>query len=333
MRVRAMRYAVVWAAILAATPACREKPGESAAVKEVRLGYFANLTHAQALLGVASGEYERAVVPASLKTQVFNAGPSLIEALLAGEIDIGYVGPGPAINAHSKTRGRGIRVICGAAANGVVIVVAKDSGIEKLQDLKGKRIATPQLGNTQDISARHYLLDVLKQENADNILPISNAEQASMMARGQIDAAWSPEPWGTRITAEAGGRVLAEEKELWPDKRFGLTLVVTTPEFLERHPEVVGRFLESHASWTARLSQTPEKYAPDLSKAIGDLTGQNIPEAIIAEAIKRVTFTDDPLPASLATFAQWSYDLGFLKQPPDVRGLVDTTLLPKEPNR
>jgi NitT/TauT family transport system substrate-binding protein len=124
---------------------------------EVRLGYFANVTHAQAVLGVANGDFQRAIAPAKLSPKVFNAGPSLIEALFAGEIDIGYVGPGPAINAHAKSRGTGIRVIAGAAANGVLIVARKDSGIDSLSQLVGKKIATPQIGNTQDISAKHYL--------------------------------------------------------------------------------------------------------------------------------------------------------------------------------
>src|SRR5271169_477516 len=130
-------------------------------VSSVRLGYFANVTHAQAVLGVASGDYAQAIAPAELKTKIFNAGPSLIEALFAGEIDIGYVGPGPVISAQARSHGQGIRVVAGAAANGVVVVVRKDSGITSLAQLAGKRLATPQLGNTQDLSARHYLTSVL----------------------------------------------------------------------------------------------------------------------------------------------------------------------------
>src|SRR5436305_14035462 len=147
----------------------------SAPPTEVRIGYFANLSHAQAVLGVSSGEFERAIAPAKLKTKVFNAGPSLIEALFAGEIDVGYVGPGPALSAHVKSRGEGIRLIAGAAANGVVIVARKDSGIEKLEDLKGNRLATPHYGNTQDLAARHYLTAVLHQEQLDNVIPVANA--------------------------------------------------------------------------------------------------------------------------------------------------------------
>jgi NitT/TauT family transport system substrate-binding protein len=157
-------------------------------LSEVRVGYFANLTHAQAVLGVASGDFERAVAPAKVKTKVFNAGPSLVEALFAGEIDIGYVGPGPALAAHGKSKGRGVRVVAGAAANGVLIVARDGSGIHSLEELKGKRVATPQQGNTQDIAARHYLTKTLGQPDTKNVLPVANAEQAAMMSRQQVDA-------------------------------------------------------------------------------------------------------------------------------------------------
>src|SRR5215218_4928494 len=225
------RFALIAAALLLGFAGCDEapKPGAPATThptetgsmpEEVRLGYFANLTHAQAVLGVASGEYASAVAPSKLTTKVFNAGPSLIEALFAVEIYIGYVGPGPALSAHVKSQGQGIRTISGAAAHGVVIVARKDSGITKIEDLKGKRIASPQHGNTQDIAARHYLKDVLKQDKLDNVIPVPNAEQSAMMARGQIDAAWAPEPWGARLVADTGATVVAQEKDLWPSKEF-----------------------------------------------------------------------------------------------------------------
>lgn len=302
-------------------PAAANRPAE------VRLGYFANLTHAQGVLGVASGEFQQAVAPAKLTTRVFNAGPALIEALFAGEIDIAYVGPSPALNAHFKTRGQGIRIIAGAAANGVVIVARGDGGIQTLADLKGKKVATPQLGNTQDISARHYLVHKLGQANADNVLPIANAEQLAMLQRGQIDAAWAPEPWGARLVHEAGGKLLAEEKDLWPNKRFTLTLVVTTPEFLAKHPDIVRNVLVVHRNWTKRLRTEPDKYLPQLGAALNELTGKKLPPQVFADALRRTEFTDEPLAETLQTFAQWAHDLGFSKQPPDLTGLVDTTIL------
>src|SRR5437867_1988862 len=212
-------------ALLVGASSCDRGSASSAASAgappaEVRLGYFGNVTHAQAVLGAASGDFAVAVAPAKFSTRVFNAGPSLIEALLTNNIDIGYVGPGPALNAHEKSHGQGIRVIAGAAANGVLIVARKEANISSLSDLAGKKIATPQQGNTQDIAARHYLVAELKQKETLNVVPIANAEQAGLMQRGEIDAAWAPEPWGSRLIAEAGAKKIAEEKDLWPRKRF-----------------------------------------------------------------------------------------------------------------
>jgi len=294
---------------------------------EVRIGYFANLTHAQAVLGVESGDFEKAIAPSKVKTRVFNAGPSLVEALFAGEIDIGYVGPGPAVSAHSKSKGQGIRVIAGAAANGVAIVARDGSGITTLADLKGKRIATPQHGNTQDIAARYYLQHELKQDNLNNVIPVANAEQTALMARGEIDAAWAPEPWGARLVAEAKGKIIGEEKDLWPDKQFTLTLVVTTPEFLAKHRDVVEKLLAQHCAITERLRTDPKGQLPALEAGLFALTSKKLPEGVLADAITRVQFTENPLEDTLLKMAQWSHEIGFLKEQPKLEGLVDTSAL------
>jgi NitT/TauT family transport system substrate-binding protein len=292
----------------------------------VRIGYFANLTHAQAVLGVSSGDFARAVAPAPLETKVFNAGPSLVEALFAGEIDIGYVGPGPTLSAHGRSRGEGIRVVAGAAANGVVIVARRGSGIEGMADLAGKRLATPQLGNTQDVSARHFVADVLKADLRD-IVPVENAQQVSMFALGQLDAAWVPEPWGQRLITEAGATLVAEEKDLWEEKEFALTLVVTSPEFLAKRPDVVESILRAHREWTRRLTEAPEAHVAELGDALFALTGKRLAEGVLAAAIQRVRFIDEPLESTLATFARFSHELGFERKKLDLAPLVDTGVL------
>lgn len=295
--------------------------------QRVRIGYFANLTHAQAVLGVATGDYAAAVAPAVLDPKVFNAGPSLVEALLAGEIDIAYIGPGPALNAHARSRGQGVRVIAGAANNGVVIVAGKDAGVTSLDQLRGKRLATPQFGNTQDISARHYLKSVLREPTLDNIVPIANSEQAGLLARRQIAAAWVPEPWGAILTSQAGANIIAEEKELWPNRRFNSTVIVTTPSFLSQHPEVIRKLLTAHRRWTQRLTTDLDGVRPQLDAALVALTGKKLPDGVLADAITRVEFTNDPLDETFATFAQWTFDAGMAKTPIDTAGLIDTTLL------
>src|SRR6185436_8138444 len=225
----------------------------------------------------------------------------LIEALLAGEIDIGYVGPGPALNAHSKGRGEKIRVIAGAAANGVLIVARKDSGINSIQELAGKRVATPQMGNTQDISAKHYLMHELKQKDLSNVLPIANTEQATLMARKEIDAAWAPEPWGSRLIVEGQGKLLALEKDLWPNKKFSLTLVVTTPQFLAKHPDIIEKVLAVHVRTTRSLSAQPQQWAAPLDEALKKLTGKSLPAGVVQSSLGYVQFTEEPLEETLTT--------------------------------
>jgi NitT/TauT family transport system substrate-binding protein len=315
--------------LLALLIGCDDSSQPNAPLKQLRLGYFANATHAQAVMGVDSGDFAQAIAPTQLQTKLFNAGPSLIEAIFAGEVDIGYIGPGPALSAHARSKGQGVRIISGVAANGVVIVARPGSGIESLKDLAGKKIATPQHGNTQDIAARHYLTAVLGQSDHKNVLPVANAEQAALMARGEIDAAWAPEPWGARLVAEAGAKVIAEEKDLWPDKQFSLTVIITTPEFLKRHPDVAEKLLVEHRRWTSKLTSDPASVQPQLEEALFKLTGKKLPPGVLAAALPRVKFTDEPLEQTFSAMAQWSYDLSFSQQQPDLKGLFDLTILRK----
>ena len=219
---------------------------------------------------MSSGEFAAALAPSKLTTHIFNAGPSLIEALDSGDLDIGYVGPGPVLAIHQKSHGEAVRVIAGAAANGVVIVAGKDSGINTLADLKGQEDSPRRSWATRRISRRSIICSAsLKQENVDNVLPVANTEQLQLLAQGKIDAAWAPEPWGSRLIVEAGGKLIAEEKDTWPDKQFTLTLVVTTPKFLKEHPDVVAKMLKVHTQWTQRLNAASAK----ISIAIGRRAG------------------------------------------------------------
>jgi NitT/TauT family transport system substrate-binding protein len=331
MRLVRRQYLLLFLAIWAASAGgcARSSARAKQADAPVRLGYFGNLTHAQAVLGVESGEFAQAIAPAPLQTHVFNAGPSLIEALLAGEIDVGYVGPGPALNANDITRGRGLRVVSGAAADGVIIVARRGSGITRVSDLADRKIATPQHGNTQDIAARYFLMHTLGESDLSNVVPIPNSEQSGMMARGQIDAAWSPEPWGSRIVAETGATIIGEEKDLWPGGQFALTLVVTTPQFLRDRPDVLRRLLGVHQRWTLRLQQNPERYLPQLQSALAKLNGKKLPMAVLAAALKRVRFSDDPMEPTVRTMGHMAYELGFAHRPVNVATLFDLQLPPR----
>ena len=309
-------------ALLAILPGCDRSHSTTTPLTEVRLGFFPNVTHAQAVLGIASGDFARAVGPAKLTPRPFNAGPSLIEALFAGQIDVGYVGPGPVITAYARSHGQGIRVISGAAADGVVIVARPGSGIKTLADLKGRKVATPQHGNTQDIAARHYMIATLGQPDADNVLAIPNADQAATMARGNIDAAWVPEPWGAVLMRSAGATLVGQEKDLWPAHTFALTVVVTTPEFLAAHPDVVAKLLAVNHDWTTKLAADPARYAGPLDDALATFTGKRLPPGVTADALTRVRFTEDPSPATFDANAKWAYDLGLAHDQPDLTDLI-----------
>jgi NitT/TauT family transport system substrate-binding protein len=297
----------------------------------VRIGYFANLTHAQAVLGVADGEFAQAVQPAKLETRVFNAGPSLVEALFANEIDIGYVGPGPALTAYARSHGESIRVIAGAAANGVLIVAGPNSGIQSMADLVGKRLATPQLGNTQDIAARHYLQHELHQTDLTKVVPVPNSEAAGMLQRGQIDAAWEPEPWGSLLIQQAGAKLIAEEKDLWPDHQFALTVVVTTPSFISAHPDVIAHILAVHKELTRKLSESAASCVPQLSAALAALSGKAMSPDLLTSSLTHTQFLTDPLPATFDTMSQWSADLNFVQPTVPLAGLFDTRILKSLP--
>lgn len=327
---RFLRFSVVLLGFVLAGPGCKKADSKSGTegkpLKEVRIGYFANVTHAQGVLGYESGDFARALAPVEVKPQVFNAGPSLIELLLTGHLDIGYVGPGPAISAYAKDP-ESIRVIAGAAANGVLIVARKDSGISKLEDLKGRRIATPQTGNTQDIAAKHYVTQVLKQSDFKNVIPIANAEQAARMEQKEIDAAWVPEPWGSRLIKDAGAVLIGKEEDLWPDKKVNLTVIITTAEFMKKHPDVVEKVLKVHAQWTKNLSENPTKYGKQLNDALAKLTSKRLPDDVIDSSLKNVLFTNEPLDQTLSTMAQWAFELEFLTKKPKLDKLVDLTAL------
>jgi len=311
-------------------PGATTAPAATAPLGVVHIGYFANLTHAQAVLGISSGDFAKAVAPATIVPLKFNAGPELMQALFAGEIDIGYVGPGPVISAYAKSQGAALRVIAGGAANGVLIVARKDGPVSSLADLAGHKLATPQLGNTQDISAKHYLRDVLHQTEdqiSSSVAPIPNAQIAGLMSRGQIDAAWVPEPWGSMLVAQTGARVITEEKDLWPDKQFTLTLVVTTPEFLAAHPDVVKNVLAVHKKWTRLLNDAPDDQVPALAAALNQLTGQTFDPAVLTAALHHTTFTNDPLPDTLSTMATWTNEVGFADNVPDLTRLFDLDIV------
>ena len=299
----------------------------------VRVGAFPNITHAQAMVGKANGWFDKAL-GSSVKIQwtSFNAGPSAIEALFAGAIDMTYVGPNPAITGYVRSNGEALRVVVGAASGGASLVVRNDAGIQKPQDFHGKRVASPQLGNTQDVALRSWLkANGMKSNDKGGdvqVIPMANPDQLTLFQKKELDAAWAPEPWATRLIREGNGRLFLDERDLWPQGQFVITHLIVRTKFLQEHPDLVKKWIAAHIELTDWINGHLPEAKNILNQQLQKETGKALKPAILDEAFGRLQITYDPIRNSLLTSARSAFDAGFLgKQMPDLSGMYDLTLL------
>lgn len=299
----------------------------------LRLGYFPNATHAQALVGLDDGSLASGL-GGRLEARMFNAGPAAMEALLGGDLDVSYVGPGPAILAYLRSRGTGLRVVAGAASGGAVLVVAR--GVREPKDLLGTRVASPQLGNTQDVALRTWLraegLPEGRGPGAVEVTPIANADTLALFIRGDLAGAWVPEPWGARLVAEAGGRILVDERTLWPDGRFPTTLLVASARALRERRGDVAALVRAHRRLTERWRADPVGFAAATNAAYGRRVGKPLAARVLEDAFSRMEPMSDPLAGPLLEMARQAQALGYAP-PGDVRAIVDETLLQEAARR
>ena len=299
----------------------------------LRVGYFPNITHAQALVGRANGQFEKSLgAGVQVEWKAFNAGPSAIEALFANAIDLTYVGPNPTVAGYFRSQGAAVRVIAGAASGGASLVVRKDAGIQSASDFHGKKVATPQLGNTQDVALRSWMrangLKSREKGGDVQVIPISNPDQLTLFLKGQIDAAWAPEPWAARLVHEGGGRIFLDERDLWPDHQFVITNIIVSPKFLKEHPDVVKNFLRTHVELTEWINKNPAQAKQIMNQQLQKETGKALPAEVLDEAFSRMQVTYDPIHSSLLKSTQQAFDEGFLgRTQPDLSGLYDLKLL------
>jgi NitT/TauT family transport system substrate-binding protein len=261
----ATRMAVFLLMLSLALAACGSGGGSSASNGKItlNLGYFPNLTHAAALVGVARGTYQQALGSrVALQTKTFNAGPAEIEALFAGDIDIGFAGPSPAVNGYIKSHSQALRIIAGASSCGALFVVRPGAHITSAQGLANKKLATPQLGGTQDVALRYYLqqhgLQSTEKGGNVQIVPTDNPTILSLFKQGRIDGAWVPEPWATRLIVEGHGQVFVDECTLWPNQQFSTTLVVARTPFLNQHTDLVTKFLQAEVETVQYIQQNQQ---------------------------------------------------------------------------
>ncbi|SOR77361.1 aliphatic sulfonate ABC transporter substrate-binding protein [Streptomyces chartreusis] len=298
----------------------------------VKIGYFGNLTHATALVGMRKGFLQQALGATRVQPAVFNAGPSEIEALNSGSIDIGWIGPSPAINGYVKSGGKNLRIIGGSASGGVKLVVNPDK-ITSLKDVKGKRIATPQLGNTQDVAFLNWAADqgwkIDPQSGKGDVTVVRSDNKVTPDAykSGSIDGAWVPEPTASKLVAE-GGKVLLDEASLWPDKKFVITNIIVRQEFLKEHPKVVEAVLKGSVETNKWINAHPDAAKTAANEQLAADSGKALPANVLDPAWKSIQFTDDPLAATLNTEAAHAVKAGLL-QKPDLKGIYDLAPLNK----
>ena len=308
--------AAVPLALAAVLASCGESRQETAAPDLVRLGYFANVTHAPAIVALEQGWFAEALGSSvKLEPRTFNAGPEAVEALFSEALDLTYIGPNPAINAFAQSQGQAIRIVAGATSGGAALVV--EPSLTKPADLVGKKLATPQLGNTQDVALRAWLKGQglsadLEGGGAVAILPQANAQTLETFRAGEIQGAWVPEPWATRLVLEGGGAVLVDERSLWPDGRFVTTHVVVRTKFLEEHPALVAAVLRAHVRAVDFVNAEPAEAREIVNAGIAKLVGKALPAAVIEGAWEKLHFTVDPIAASLRKSAEDATAVGLL---------------------
>ena len=288
----------------------------------VRIGHFPNITHAQGVIAHANGWFEKQLGPdVKIQWYVYNAGPSAMEAIFADSIDLTYVGPSPALNAYSKSRGDEVRIIAGAARGGNALVVQPDGRIKVPADFKGKMVATPQLGNTQDVECRAWLtrqgFKVTQLGGDVTVLPTANPDQLNLFREGKVDAVWTVEPWITRLENEAGAKVFLERNDSIT------TVFISSAKFLREHRDLVKKFAQAHAELTDWILKNPEEAQKLVRDELSAETTRQIPAALVAKAWKRLTFSTEISRPPLEQFVRDAQSAGFMRGSPDLKRLIE----------
>src|SRR6266704_1729388 len=299
----------------------------------IHVGAFPNITHSQAMVGKANGWFEKRMGPkVTIDWKSFNAGPSAIEALFAGAIDMTYIGPNPAISGYVRSNGEALRIVAGATSGGAALVVRNDSGIQKPEDFHGKKVASPQMGNTQDVALRAWLIaHGMKSTDKGGdvqVIPLANPDQLTLFMKKELDGAWAPEPWATRLIREGNGRLFLDERELWPNGQFVTSHLIVSTKFLREHPDLVKTWIRAHVDLTEWINAHQPEAKKLLNQQIQKETSKALALAILDEAFGRLQVTYDPVRNSLLTSARSAYDAGFLgRQMPDLSNMYDLSLL------
>jgi len=298
----------------------------------LRVGYMPNLTHAPALLGIGGGVFAERLGPGVvIEGKAFNAGPSVIEAVFSGDLDVAYIGPNPAINGYVRSKGTTLRIVAGCTMGGAALVV--QDGITSAADLAGKRVAIPAIANTQDVSLRTWLrvngLRALDQGGTVEVLPVAASDTITAFRKRGLAGAWVPEPTVSRLELQAGGVILVDERTQWPSGIFPTTEVIASTTALRARPELVRAFLVAHAEAVRRLNEDPGPSRRAVEAFLRDKFKLALPPEVVERAFERLTFGIDPLPGELAVLASRAQQLGYLPSSPGIEGMIDPSFLPR----
>ena len=283
--------------------------------EEIRVAFFPSIVHAVPIVGIENGIFIENLSQ-KIDVKIFDSGPQVIESLFSNSIDIAYVGPGPVINGYLKSDGEALKILAGAADGGASLIAQKDSGLDSIENFDGKRIAAPQISNTQDVSLRHYLstngLQPVEKGGTVYVLNISNPDIYTLFAKGDIDGAWVPEPWATMLVQDLDGVRIFNESQFWPDNQFSSVLLIGRTNYVENNPEVIQNWIESNEKTVQWINNNPEQTKKVYSEFLTDYMGKTLPDEIIDESFSNLIITSDPLKKSVHTFAERADSLGYL---------------------
>ena len=284
---------------------------------EIRVAFFPSISHAVPIVGIENNIFQENLTEQKIiEVKIFDSGPQVIESLFAKSIDLAYVGPGPIINGFLKSNGQDLKILAGAANGGASFIIQKDSGLDSIENFQGKRIASPQISNTQDVSLRHYLsthgLEPVEKGGTVFVINISNPDIYTLFAKGDIDGAWVPEPWATILVEELGGVRLFNESQFWPEKQFSSVLLIGRTNFIEQNPETVEKWILSNQKTAEWINSNPDKTKMIYNEFMQDYMGKTFSKKIIDESFSNLEITSDPIKNSVLTFAERADSLGYL---------------------
>ena len=285
--------------------------------KKIRIAFFPSIIHAVPIVGMENQTFsENLDTDLDIQVKIFDSGPQVIESIFSNSVDLAYVGPGPVINGYLKSDGKDLKILASAANGGASFVIQKNSGLESIENYPGKRIAAPQISNTQDVSLRHYLAEngLISAEKGGDVfvLNISNPDIYTLFAKGDIDGAWVPEPWATMLVEELDGIRLFDENEFWPENKYSSVLLIGRADYIEKNPEIIKKWIDANEKTVKWINDNPTESKKLYNEFLKDYMGKTLPEKIVEESFSNIVITSEPVEKSIHIFAERADSLGYL---------------------